>query len=151
MKFNAAVIGTPELSLHLQIQLNALSKAHQNSIIVNNLKKITGSLNIDVALQSSNPHDNRWDYAIGYLINSNEDKGFFVEFHKAIVDEVNIVIKKKQWLVTWMRGKQIDNLLQKVFVWVSSGGINIPENSPQRRIINMNGILLRRRLNLDVD
>jgi hypothetical protein len=151
MKFNAAVIGTPELAAHLQTRLNAISKAHQNSIIVKNLKKITGSVNIDLALQSANPHDNRWDYAIGYHINSQEDKAFFVEFHKAIIDEVNIVISKKQWLVNWMSGKQIDNLLQKVFVWVSSGGINIPDNSPHRRIINLNGILLRRRVNLDID
>ena len=151
MKFKAAIIGTPELAPHLQAQLDAVSKAQQNSIIVKNRKKITGSVNIDVALQSSNPHDNRWDYAIGYRINSQEDKAFFVEFHKAIVDEVNLVIKKKQWLVNWMRGKQIDNLLQKVFVWVSSGGNNIPENSQHRRIININGIILRRRIDLDID
>jgi len=70
MKFKAAIIGTPELAPHLQAQLDAVSKAQQNSIIVKNRKKITGSVNIDVALQSSNPHDNRWDYAIGYRINS---------------------------------------------------------------------------------
>jgi hypothetical protein len=148
MRFRVAVSSTHELAAHIRNRLDALSNAHQNSIIAANPRKITGSVNIDVALQLAYPNAHRWDYAIGYRISNRNDKAFFVEFHKAKVDEVDRVIKKKQWLVTWMRGKQIDNLLQKIFVWVSAGGIHIPPNSPHTRILSIHGLRLVRRLNL---
>ena len=142
MKFIAAVNSTSELAPHLQTRLNALSNAHQNCIIAANLRLVTGSVDIDGALKSAYPNDNRWDYAIGYRISNQDDKAFFVEFHKANVDEVDRVIKKKQWIENWMRGKPVDNLLDRRFVWVSTGGIKIPQNSPQRRIINSYGLQL---------
>jgi hypothetical protein len=148
MKFNIAVSNTPELAPHLLNRLDALSSAHQNSIVVANLKRITGSVDIDAALQSAYPHDNRWDYAIGYHISNQDDKAFFVEFHRAKVDEVDRVLKKKKWLEIWMHGKSVDNLSNRRFVWVSAGGINIPPNSSYQRNLNNHGIQLVRRLKL---
>jgi hypothetical protein len=148
MKFNIAVSNTPELAPHLRNRLDALSSAHQNSIVAANLKRITGSVDIDAALQSAYPHDNRWDYAIGYRISKQDDKAFFVEFHKANVDEVARVIQKKKWLERWMRGKPIYDLVQRRFVWVSAGGIKIPPNSPHQRILNTHGLQLVSRLKL---
>ncbi|MDP2983099.1 MAG: hypothetical protein Q8O92_07205 [Candidatus Latescibacter sp.] len=148
MKFKTAVKCTDDIAPFLQSQLDALSKAHKNSIIVNNSKRVTGSVNIDDALKSVYPNDNRWDYAIGYYINNQDDKVFFVEFHKANVDEVSRVLQKKKWLMSWIRGKPLDDLNHRIFVWVSSGGIKISANSPQRRILNTHGIQLVRRLKL---
>ena len=148
MKFKTAVECTNEIANFFKTGLDALSKAHKNSIIVTYHKKITGSVNIDAALQSAYPNENRWDYAIGYRISKQDDKVFFAEFHRAIVSEVEIVLKKKEWLVNWMKGKPLDDLRQKKFVWVSAGGKNIPTNSPQMRNLNTNGIQLVRRLRL---
>jgi hypothetical protein len=142
MKFRTAVNCTDEIAPCFQNGLNALSSAHRNSITTTNPRRITGSVNIDNALQTAYPNANRWDYAIGYYISHQDDKVFFVEFHKAIVDEVSRVLKKKQWLENWMRGKPLDNLQQRRFVWVSTGGIKIPPNSPSRRILNKHGLIL---------
>ena len=148
MKFRTAVENTNEIANFLNTGLDALNKAHKNSIIISYHKKITGSVNIDAALQSAYPNENRWDYAIGYRISKQEDKVFFAEFHRAIVSEVELVLQKKKWLMSWMRGKPLDDLLQRRFVWVSAGGKNIPTNSPQMRNLNTNGIQLVRRLML---
>lgn len=148
MKFKTAVKRTAEIAPYLKSQLTALISAHKNSIILSIPRRITGSVNIDAALQSAYPNANRWDYAIGYYLSHQDDKVFFVEFHKANVKEVSLVLKKKQWLERWMDGKPINNLRQREFVWVSAGGINIPLNSPQIRNLNTNGIQLVRRLKL---
>ena len=148
MKFRTAVENTNEIANFLNTGLDALSKAHKNSIIVSYHNKITGSVNIDDALLSAYPNENRWDYAIGYRISKQEDKVFFAEFHRAIVSEVELVLKKKEWLMSWMCGKPLDNLRQRRFVWVSAGGIKIPQNSPQWRNIINHGIRLVRRLTL---
>lgn len=148
MKFRVAIQSTVGIGPHLRRRLNALSKAHQNSIIPSNPNMIAGSVNIDAALQSAYPNDNRWDYAIGFRITNQDDKAFFVEFHRAKADEVPRVLQKKQWLECWMQGKPVDNLQPRRFVWVSSGGIKIPPNSRHRRILSMNGLQLVRRLNL---
>lgn len=148
MKFETAVSSTHELAPYLRSRLDALSNAHQNSIDAANFKRITGSVNIDTALQQAYPNDNRWDYAIGYRINKQDDKAFFVEFHKANVDEVARVLQKKTWLENWMCGKPVDDLKQRIFIWVSAGGIKIPPNSQYRRILNANGLQLVSRLKL---
>jgi len=149
MKFRTAVACTQEIATSLRSGLDALSNAHRNSIIAPRSRKITGSVDIDAALQSAYPNNNRWDYAVGYYISNQDDKAFFIEFHRATVDEVSLVIQKKRWLESWMSGKPIDNLRPRRFVWVSAGGINIPKNSHQRRDINNNGLQLVRRLELD--
>lgn len=148
MKFRTAVESTDEIANFFKIGLDALSKAHKNSIIVSYHKKITGSVNIDAALQSAYPNENRWDYAIGYYISYQDDKVFFVEFHRAILNEVERVLKKKKWLMSWIRGKPLDDLRPRRFVWVSAGGIKIPQNSPQIRNLNSHGIQLVPKLKL---
>jgi len=149
MKFRIAVNCTDEIAPCLQKGLKALSGAHRNNVESANPRRVTGSVNIDDALKAVYPNANRWDYAIGYYINNQEDKVFFVEFHKAIVDEVSRVIKKKQWLENWIRGKPLDNLLKRKFVWISTGAIKIPQNSSSRRILNKNGLILVPHLKLD--
>jgi hypothetical protein len=148
MKFGTAVSSTHELAPYLRSRLDALSNAYQNSITATDPNRITGSVDIDTALQLACANDYRWDYAIGYRINNQDDKAFFVEFHKANVDEVERVLRKKQWLESWMRGKPVDNLSPRRFVWVGTGGIKIPPNSPQRRILSTHGLQLVPRLNL---
>lgn len=148
MKFRKAVERTAEIAHHFQNRLEALATAHRSSIFASEPKRVTGSVNLDTALQPLYPNATRWDYVIGYRINSKNDKAFFVEFHKAFSDEVPRVLRKKEWLEGWMNGKAIDQLQDREFVWVSAGGVNIPPNAPSRRVLNSNGIRLVRRLKL---
>lgn len=148
MKFRKAVAGTAEIADDLHDGLDALSKAHKSSIIAPDAKRVTGSVDIDTALQPTYPNATRWDYAIGYRINNKDDKAFFVEYHRAKADEVPRVLRKKQWLEDWMRGKAIDRLHPRRFVWVSAGGIKIPRNAPQWRRLHAHGLRLVRRLKL---
>ena len=149
MKFRDAVASTAEIADDLRDGLDALTKAHKSSIVAPDAKRVTGSVDIDAALRSAYPNATRWDYAIGYRINSKDDKAFFVECHRAKVDEVPRVLQKKQWLQDWMRSKPMDRLRPRRFVWVSAGGIKIPTNSPHRRTLNMQGLQLVRRLKLN--
>lgn len=148
MRFHDAVQGTSEIAAGLKAGLQAVTSAHRSSISAGETRRITGSVDIDAALEPLEPHANRWDYAIGYRITSRQDKVFFVEFHRAKSSEVSKVLAKKQWLEEWMCGKPVDRLRPRQFVWLSAGGISIPPNAPQRRRLSAHGIVLQRRLQL---
>ncbi len=148
MKFKTAVQGTLEIATHFRVGLRSLSKAHRSSINARDPRRIAGSVNIDAALRATYPNANRWDYAIGYRISNKNDKAFFVEFHRAKVSEIQLVLRKKGWLESWMTGQPLNEVQRGRFVWVSAGGINILPNSPQRRVLDKNGIQLVRRLKL---
>jgi mRNA-degrading endonuclease RelE of RelBE toxin-antitoxin system len=149
MKFRKAVEQTAEIADHLRTGLEALDKSHRDRVEATYPKRLEGSVNIDAALQPAYPNATRWDYAIGYRLNSQKDKVFFVEFHKAEVTEVSRVLQKKAWLDSWMRGQPMDQLRDRKYVWLSAGGIKIPRNAPQRRELNMHGLRLERRLRLE--
>ena len=142
MKFEIAVEGTAEIAPHLRRRLDALSRADRSSIKASELRRVTGSVDIDVALRLMYPNANRWDYAIGYRISNQDDMAYFVEVHKATVAEVPRVVKKKQWLEGWMQDKPLGDLSHRRFVWVSAGPIKIPPTSPQRRELNKHGLQL---------
>lgn len=148
MKFRRAVENTEEIRHYLLNQLDALSKAHKSSVTPSDPKRVTGSVDLDAALQPLFPNATRWDYAIGYRLTARDDKAFFVEFHRAFDDQVKRVIEKKHWLESWMDGKALDELREREFVWVSAGGIHIPGNAPSRRELDENAIRLERRLTL---
>jgi len=148
MKFRKAVERTADIADHLRNGLDALSKAHQDSVNACDPKRIEGSVNIDAALQPTQPNATRWDYAIGYRLNSHEDKAFFAEYHRAQVDQVERVLSKKQWLDDWMSGTPLDQIPDRQYLWVSAGPIRIPPNAPQRRMLSACGVRLVRRLKL---
>jgi len=148
MKFRTAVESTDEIAPYLRSQLDALDNAHRNRIQAQRPSRIAGSVALDSALQPAYPNAHRWDYAVGYRLNNQEDRAYFIEVHRAEVGEVSRVLKKKQWLQCWMQGKAVDDVRPREFVWLSAGSIRIPPNSPHRRHLNAQGLKLVRTLRL---
>lgn len=75
---------------------NSLKTLGQYRKKVNLSKPCQGSVDIDLRLSSKYPNSNRWDYVIGY-----GDCAYFLEVHSAETSEVNVVLKKLNWLKDW--------------------------------------------------
>ena len=96
-------------------------------------RQLTGSVDVDGALQNQQPNAHRWDFAIGYRhSNRQEDCIYWVEIHTANDTEVNVVLNKLRWLKQWLAGD--GRLLAKFecdFVWIASGATSYTLNAPK--------------------
>lgn len=108
---------------------------------------MSGSVYLDKCLKTTNPHDARWDYVIGY-----SEKAYFVEVHPANTSNVDEVVKKKKWLEVWLKTNALDLKAMMAgtgYYWIASGKVAILPNSPQARKIAKNKLVLCKELNLD--
>lgn len=143
-RFKPAVEAIPELRIHLRQGLQALG-ADSLKVAPRNSRDLTGSVNLDHALQASFPSERRWDYAIGVrsIGDNSTDKVFFVEVHKATASEVPVVIGKQQWIRQWLKSTKPAaalNQLPSRFVWVASGKDYLPPGGPHRKQLAQHGI-----------
>jgi hypothetical protein len=140
MKFVDAVNKTKEISSAYRVGLKAIENTHRNRIKYGTSKNITGSVNLDDALRLSHPTEPRWDYGIGYLMH-NSEKIHWVEFHPASSGHIEEVLNKLEWLKNWLQSSATKlNAMPKRFVWVASGKVHLPRNSPQRRRLAEKGL-----------
>ncbi|RMF29200.1 MAG: hypothetical protein D6765_04785 [Bacteroidetes bacterium] len=76
-----------------------------------------GSVNLDDNLRRRFPNDPRWDYCICYT-----KRNYFVEIHPAYTSEVDLVLRKLEWLKQWLRtdGKPLWKGIapEKPFHWI---------------------------------
>lgn len=140
MSFKEAIENTPDVANGYQEGINAFGK-YADKIKVPDLTKIDGSLDIDTTTTKLYPDENRWDYAICY-----DNEVFYIEIHSAITSEVSRMIKKLQWLKTWLatRAPHINKLTTKTkqpYYWVQSSKCDIPKHMPQYKTIVQNKIL----------
>jgi hypothetical protein len=63
------------------------------------------SVDIDSSMLSEYPYSNRWDY--GLWCGSDKPTVVFIEAHKAEAGEVDIVIRKRQWLEGLLVGTRL--------------------------------------------
>lgn len=137
--FKEAVEATPDIATCYQPGLSAL-KSNSSKVKVGNTRNLNGSVDIDACTSAQYPQANRWDYAIGY-----NSEAYFVEAHPASPGEVDVVIKKLNWLKNWLNTKapELNKIKAKAnpFVWVQSGKFDIPKTTPQYRKAVSNGIL----------
>lgn len=139
LSFVNAVIATEDIQNCFQTGLKALGK-YSTKIKVKEPKKICGSLDIDNCVKKKYPQDNRWDYAVCY-----DNEVYFVEVHTANTSEVNVVLRKLQWLKNWLNesAPEINRLKAKSktpFYWIQSNGNHILPNSPQAKAIALKGL-----------
>jgi hypothetical protein len=137
MTFRQAAEGTPDVAGGYQSGLSALGQ-YSRKVSCKNPRLLEGSIDIDTCTEKKYPTDNRWDYALSY-----SQKIYFVEVHPANTSEIDAVLKKLQWLKSWLElhAPKINQLskAQPAFYWIQSGGFAILKNSPQfRRIIQNN-------------
>lgn len=144
--FQKAVEATPEIATAYRKGLGAFVGEHSKSISVADTTKLEGSINLDSALQKLYPGDARWDYAFGYAAVS-----YFVEVHPAGTSNVDEVLKKKAWLVSWLKNSAPELYAMKAKTplhWIPTGGNAILKGSRQARLVAQHGINITKRLSV---
>lgn len=94
---------------------------------------LQGSVDVDSALRAEQPNAHRWDFAIGYRhANWTGDYIYWVEVHTAREREVDVVLRKLQWLRAWLAGDGRPlSEFKRDFIWVSSGATAFTLGAPQ--------------------
>ncbi len=142
MTFKKAVLATPSVQQAYRPGLQALSPGDAKRIQAENPRRLTGSLNLDAALQAAQPDAPRWDYGIGYR-RSDREEAFWVEVHPASSDNVSEVLEKLAWLRKWLKNEasSLQELTRGGFYWVATGGsVAITRHSRQARQLAKAGL-----------
>lgn len=145
--FKSIVQAIPALAGAYREGLQALESKDAGKVKPQNPRRLSGSVYLDKCLKTTNPHDARWDYVIGY-----REKAYFVEVHPANTSNVDEVVKKKKWLDVWLKTNALDlkaMMAGTSYYWIASGKVAILPNSPQARKIAKNKLVLCKELNLD--
>lgn len=145
--FKSIVQAIPAIAGAYREGLQALESKDAGKVKPQNPRKLSGSVYLDKCLKTTNPHDARWYYVIGY-----SEKAYFVEVHPANTSNVDEVVKKKKWLDVWLKTNALDLKAMMAgtgYYWIASGKVAILPNSPQARKIAKNKLVLCKELNLD--
>lgn len=127
----------------------ALERRHRDHVTCGDPRRLTGSIYLDAILAREPDHaqEPRWDYGLGYKPARGSEQAVWIEVHSATTREVSAVLRKLQWLCDWMTNdaRQLRRLTNRSspderFVWIASGGVNIPPNSPQFRRLRQSAI-----------
>jgi hypothetical protein len=123
----------------------AVKKEHRDKIRVRNSRCLAGSMDIDKACQKSEHDAYRWDYLAAIKKNHSENLAL-IEIHGAAKSsEVGIVIKKKEWLLQWLKKSKLAGF-KKAFIWLSTGGTKITAQSKYARQLAHSGISFPRKV-----
>jgi hypothetical protein len=145
MSFKAAVEATPNLENKWKAGLGALRAEDKPHVKPEDTStaRLRGSVDIDSALLASDPHGNRWDFAIGYQ-HSNRDEEFiyWVETHTGSDGQITVMLKKLEWLRKWLKGdgKELAKF-ERAFFWTPSGATSFTKGATQVRILAQKGLL----------
>lgn len=156
-KFQRAVEACPPpVSAAFEPGIQALRRGHRALILCPDASRLTGSIDLDRAL-AEQPNSPRWDYGLGFRYERQEN-AVWVEVHVAQTNKVRGMLNKLRWLKDWLqgegkpfRGMTESNDVTPPFVWLASGPIRIPANSPQARLASQAGIRPRKRLFLTTE
>lgn len=135
---------------HFSAGLGAIKGCYRPCIQARDTRMLRGSLDLDGALETIEPGNHRWDYGIGLqLVGNGPEIAVWVEFHPASTSEVDVVLKKLDWLREKLRVfKQLGKLTQTAaqtgvrnFHWLPTGsGVHIPSHTPQARRLAAQGL-----------
>ena len=137
--FRNAVEATADLKDGYRQGLKALG-ADTKKVTAGDTRELLGSVDIDSCTRKLYPEESRWDYAVGY-----NQQALFIEVHPACTSSVDEMIKKVQWLKTWLatNGRELEKIKRdERFYWVPSGRMNILKLSPQYRRISQNKLII---------
>lgn len=137
--FQKAVSNTPDISQSYCKGLQALKNREKEKLRVTDSSKIDGSVDIDNAVKSIYPTENRWDYVVGY-----DNKVCFIEVHPAYTSEVSTMEAKLAWLKKWLKEKAplLNNMpkTEVPYVWIQTKGSYILPQSKEARKVSLLGI-----------
>lgn len=146
LTFKEAVLATPEVATCYQNGLQALG-SYSVKVTVADRSGLSGSVELDKCVERLYPSENRWDYIVCY-----KEQVYFIEVHSAETGEVDVVLRKKRWLIDWMNDNapEVKRLSANApYYWIQSGRYNIPKHTPQYRRLAQAGLLPLRQLVLD--
>ena len=141
MSFRQAVEATPNLGQDaFRPGLQALG-AYSTRVRCRDTRKLKGSVNIDAALEATDRHSYRWDYAVGHE-EARQDQVYWIEVHEASDHGVVALMQKVSWLKNWLAadGHRL-GLLTKQYVWISSGTTTFLKTSQAARRLAQAGVL----------
>jgi hypothetical protein len=148
VSFKKAVRETPNLGNAWLPGLQALRTQDRPHVSAADTRLLKGSVNVDGALQATQPNANRWDFAIGYRhSNRQKDCIYWVEIHTANDKETEVVLRKLVWLRQWLTNEgQPLNAFERDFIWVSSGTTSYTLTAPQTKRFAELGLQQRGRI-----
>jgi len=153
MTFRDAVEAIASIAGSCVPGLRALSAADASRLSISHPRRLRGSVNVDEALRELKPTEHRWDYSIGLGIGHGDEHALWIEVHSANALHIDTVINKRRWLRQWLdtEGAPMKAITPNSnYVWLASGSVALPKDSPQRKRLAMEGIQFRsQRLNLD--
>jgi len=139
MTFQQAVQSTPVIADAYRAGLQALKERDRSCISARNPRSLTGSIDLDTALQNVFPGATRWDYGVGY--SDRTEKVFWIEIHPASSEHINGMLNKLNWLQRWLNDNSPNlNGIPREFIWISSGKVSFQPGSPQRKKIAATGL-----------
>jgi hypothetical protein len=143
MNFKKAVVKTPNLRNSWKPGLQALRAEDRPHIKADDTRRLSGSADVDTALQGLEPNANRWDFAIGYRHTNRIDEFiYWVETHTGSDNQIKVVLKKLAWLKGWLKagGKNLAPF-ECDFLWVSSGHTFFTNGSKQVKELAQKGLI----------
>ena len=144
MGFKEAVEATPNLQGKWKAGLGALRSEDKPHIKPNDTatKRLRGSVDIDTALVTQDPHGNRWDFAIGYQHPNRSDEFiYWVETHTGSDSQISVMLRKLDWLKAWLKGDgQELAKFDKLFVWTPSGATSFTKGATQVKNLATKGL-----------
>lgn len=141
MTFRTAVERTPSVAPHFRVGLQAIRNEHRRLLRVSSPRRqLDGSIDLDQALRESKPTAPRWDYGLGL----RPPRAIWVEVHPASSSHVDDVLAKLRWLRAWLETEAPElGQLRARFVWLATGSVALPANSPKRKVLAAMGLVLR--------
>jgi hypothetical protein len=140
MGFKESVEAIPVVAKEYEAGIKALSSTHRKQISVRDPRRLTGSLNLDAALEESEPGARRWDYAVG--IRYDAEQIYWIEVHPGDDGEIRVMREKYDWLRGWLAGDGAPlNTFPRQFVWISSGRTTFTPTSPALKSLAAVGVV----------
>jgi hypothetical protein len=146
MTFQEAVESVAPIAASFSAGLQGLLANDRKWVAISDTRQLRGSVNLDAALRESRPNEQRWDYGIGLPAEDDADHALWVEVHSANALHIDAVVGKRRWLRQWLAAeapalKQITP--PQNYVWLATGSVALPRNSPQRKRLAVEGIQFR--------
>ena len=142
MTFQQAVENTANIATAYRTGLRALRRTDRRHITAEDTGRISGSVDLESALQALLPNAPRWDYGVGHRpTNGRGEMVYWIEIHPANSGEIKAVLAKLNWLKNWLQTHARDlHGMKAAFVWVSSGKTTLSPTAPQRKKMALVGL-----------
>jgi len=144
MRFQTAVESVPEIVHAYRPGLRALARRDRHRIGCQATQRLRGSIYLDQALEETYQSDPRWDYGVGWEVGRGQDRVIWIEVHPASSSNVKEMTAKVRWLRKWLEenGRDLHTMTKRnsTFIWIASGAVGLPKNSPQARRLAKAGI-----------